>query len=72
MRRADFAITPSPPPPSPVPGPSTRTKGWGRGGGGRKKERKRTGKENACCFIKIRKAVATVLGVVKGDGASVS
>ena len=42
------------------------------GGAGRKKERKRTGKENACCFIKIRKAVATVLGVVKGDGASVS
>lgn len=69
MRRADFAITPSPPPPAPAPGPSPRTKG---GKKKKRKKRERTGKENACWFIKIRKAVATVLGVVKGDGASVS
>ena len=65
-------LHPHPLPPARSQGPRLGQKGGGGEGGGRKKERKRTGKENACCFIKIRKAVATVLGVVKGDGASVS
>jgi len=53
--------------PAPRPGPRARAQDERK-----KKKRERTGKENACWFVKIRKAVATVLGVVKGDGASVS
>ena len=53
--------------PAPRPGPRALAQDERK-----KKKRERTGKENACWFVKIRKAVATVLGVVKGDGASVS
>ena len=53
--------------PAPRPGPRALAQDERK-----KKKRERTGKENACWFVKIRKAVATVLAVVKGDGASVS